>query len=268
MTDIFITVKTYPTLSYKYDELVCTAGITNDGKWVRLYPVPFRKLDLDKRYVKYQWLSIPLVRNTTDFRPESYRIQDIDAIEQKKKVSDWNERRQIILENAQVYTNMNILIEKAKKNELSLATLKPTKITDFVAEETERSWSEGKLERLAAKTKQRNFLQTPEEIKKEFSIVRKVPYKFFYKFIDETGKERKLMIEDWEIGMLYWNCLQSTNNEKEAISKVKKKYFDDFLKKDIYLFLGTTREFHLRSPNPFMIIGVFAPPIQNQKLLF
>jgi hypothetical protein len=256
-------------LSRKYDELVCTAGITDEGKWVRLYPVPFRKLDLEQRYVKYQWLSIPLERNTADFRPESYRIKNISAIEQKNKVADWNMRRQIILENTPVYTNMNHLIEKAKNNELSLATLKPIKITNFIAEETERDWSKDKLERLASKTKQRNFFQTYEEIKKEFSIVRKVPYKFSYQFIDETGKERKLMIEDWETGMLYWNCLKSSNdNEKSAIEKVKQKYFNEFLEKDIFLFLGTTKEFHLISHNPFVIIGVFAPPVQKQKTLF
>jgi hypothetical protein len=42
---ILITVKTYPTLSRKYGETVCTAGIRPDGSWVRLYPVPFRRLD-------------------------------------------------------------------------------------------------------------------------------------------------------------------------------------------------------------------------------
>jgi len=51
---ILITVKTYPTLSKKYDELVCTAGIDEHGNWYRLYPIPFRKIDYDKRYKKYQ----------------------------------------------------------------------------------------------------------------------------------------------------------------------------------------------------------------------
>jgi hypothetical protein len=46
---VFITVKTYPTISKKYDELVCTAGIFDDGSWVRIYPLPFRKLDYEKR---------------------------------------------------------------------------------------------------------------------------------------------------------------------------------------------------------------------------
>jgi hypothetical protein len=38
---VLITVKTYPTLSAKYGELVCTAGIKEDGAWVRIYPYPF-----------------------------------------------------------------------------------------------------------------------------------------------------------------------------------------------------------------------------------
>jgi hypothetical protein len=42
---VLITVKTYPTLSRKYGETVCTAGVRPDGSWVRIYPVPFRRLE-------------------------------------------------------------------------------------------------------------------------------------------------------------------------------------------------------------------------------
>jgi hypothetical protein len=70
------------------------------------------------------------------------------------------------------------------------------------------------------------------------------------------------MIEDWEIGELYWHCLKDCNGDKEAaVTKVKQRYFDTFKSKnDIYLFLGTTKQWHIRrSPNPFVIIGVFYP---------
>lgn len=33
---ILITVKTYPIPSQKYDELVCTAGVTENGEFIRL----------------------------------------------------------------------------------------------------------------------------------------------------------------------------------------------------------------------------------------
>lgn len=52
-TRVLITVKTYPTLSEKYDELVCTAGFREDGSWIRIYPIPFRKLDYQNQYHKW-----------------------------------------------------------------------------------------------------------------------------------------------------------------------------------------------------------------------
>ena len=53
---VLITVKTYPTLSRKYGETVCTAGVREDGTWVRIYPVPFRRLNEEQQYKKYDWL--------------------------------------------------------------------------------------------------------------------------------------------------------------------------------------------------------------------
>lgn len=41
LTKVLITVKTYPAISTKYDELVCTAGFREDGSWIRIYPVQF-----------------------------------------------------------------------------------------------------------------------------------------------------------------------------------------------------------------------------------
>jgi hypothetical protein len=42
LTKVLISVKTYPTLSTKYNELVCTAGFLEDGSWVRIYPLSLR----------------------------------------------------------------------------------------------------------------------------------------------------------------------------------------------------------------------------------
>ena len=42
---ILVAVKTYPTLSLIHGETVCTAGVRQDGSWVRIYPVPFRRLE-------------------------------------------------------------------------------------------------------------------------------------------------------------------------------------------------------------------------------
>ena len=70
LTKVLITVKTYPTLSAKYDELVCTAGFREDGTWIRIYPVPFRKKAYHEQYKKYDWIEVDLVKNDGDFRPK------------------------------------------------------------------------------------------------------------------------------------------------------------------------------------------------------
>jgi hypothetical protein len=60
---ILVLVKTYPAISKKYGEIVCTAGITEDGKWIRIYPIPFRKINYRKRFKKYDWIEIELTKN-------------------------------------------------------------------------------------------------------------------------------------------------------------------------------------------------------------
>lgn len=269
---ILITVKTYPTLSSKYDELVCTAGFREDGTWVRIYPIPFRKLDYDSRYAKYQWIEVDLVKNTSDPRPESYKPYDYEKIIAHEIITTgknrlWIERKKYALKY--VYTDLDKLIEEAKdKNKCtSLATFKPKEILDFKIEEVSRDWDKKKLAGLRAKAMQKNMFNKSEN---PFEVVKKVPYKFSYRFKDEKGKESTLMIEDWEICQLYWNVLHRHNgDENKACQDVKKKYFDDFAKtKDLYLFLGTTRQFHFMAPNPFLIIGTFHPKPEIQGRLF
>ena len=68
---VLITVKTYPTLSRKYGETVCTAGVCEDGSWVRIYPVPFRRLDEAEQYAKYDWIDCKLIKSKSDPRPET-----------------------------------------------------------------------------------------------------------------------------------------------------------------------------------------------------
>jgi outer membrane phospholipase A len=166
-----------------------------------------------------------------------------------------------------VYYNLEELIAEAKDNSLqtSLAVFKPSMIKDFVVENAEREWSKEKL----ASLQQLNLFASATDEKSE--VVKKLPYKFSYRFEDNMGKSSTLMIEDWEIGALFWNEMQRHNNdEAKAVAGVKAKYFDDFAKtKDLHLFLGTTFEFHARNaPNPFVIIGTFHPKEISQTKLF
>ncbi len=261
LTRVLIAVKTYPTLSSKYDELVCTAGFREDGSWVRIFPIPFRKLEYDKRYSKYDWIEIDLTKNTSDFRPESHKPNldsDFKIIASLNTDNNWQLRKEIVLKSCHFDLAKLIAEAKDQKKLTSLAVFKPKEILDFTIESVEREWNKKKLDALKANAQQLNLFANSDN---PFEVVQKLPYKFSFRFIDENNKETTLMIEDWEIGALYWNSLKRhEGNEQKACSDVRKKYFDDFAKtKDLYLFLGTTREFHLMAPNPFVIIGTFHP---------
>jgi hypothetical protein len=187
----------------------------------------------------------------------------------KTKSTPWEWRKQIIFKSKKIYTNLSKAINLAKTTTMSLAIFKPKQIIDFIIEKTDREWDKEKLDALKANAQQLDFFKTAEEITEEFKLVKKLPYKFSYHFCDDSGKESTLMIEDWEIGMLYFNCLkQSNGDETRAIELVKQKYFDKFKTKDLYFFLGTTKANHFRSLNPFIIIGIFCPPKTNQFDLF
>lgn len=265
---ILIAVKTYPTLSEKYDELVCTAGFREDGSWIRIYPVPFRKLDYSNRYQKWQWITINVTKNTKDFRRESFRPTNIeDEIKMGEIVgtrNNWAERKQYVLNH--VYYNMSDLIEEAKDPHkgTSLAVFKPKEIIDFVWEPCEREWDKKKLDAVIANQAQQSLFDE-DATRDIFKIAKKVPYEFSYVFTSEDGKERKLMVEDWELGMLFWHSLERANgNETIACQKVKERFYDDFVhNKDLYLFLGTTKKFHNVSQSPFIVIGTFYPPKES-----
>lgn len=268
LTRVLITVKTYPTISAKYDELVCTAGFREDGTWIRIYPVPFRKKSYQEQYKKYDWIEVNLVKNDSDFRPESYRPyshdSEIKIVGHVDTNGNWEERRKICL--GKIYYNLSELIAEAKDKNIgtSLAVFKPTEIIDFVAEPTEKEWSKDKL----AKLSQLNLFETTSEGK--FEVVQKLPYKFKLVFKDNQGTESRMMIEDWETGQLYWRQLAKyEGNEAKAVADVRKKYFDDFAKtKDLHFFLGTTQQYHNVAPNPFIIIGTFHPKKEIQPRLF
>jgi hypothetical protein len=264
---VLITVKTYPLPSSTYGELVCTAGLLAGEKWIRIYPIPFRFLQDEHRYPKYGWVELDLIKNTKDFRPESYRprlgVDETIRVNNKLGTHNaWAARRSYALK--EVFTSMGDVIALAKgPTKKSLATLKPKQIVDFVIEDDEREWKQDWLDKL----KQMHLFEPVRSGEAQGKVIRKLPYKFSYRFLSDGDKEpRQMMIEDWEIGALFWNCLARTDGDEVAAKRlVRKKYLEDFAaNKDLHLFVGTTLRFHNVAPNPFVIIGVFYPPKSAQ----
>ena len=136
--DILIVVKTYPEISAKYTETVCTAGILTDTKTlVRLYPIRFRYLEGTQQFRKYQWIKADIDKATADHRPESYNI-DPNSIVPGDIIpagKSWKERCAWLLNENTVFSSVEALRAAQKKNRTSLGIVKPKAVNRVIIRE-------------------------------------------------------------------------------------------------------------------------------------
>src|SRR5580704_9013338 len=92
-----IVVRTYPTPAKQGAEVSCTAAITDNGEWLRLFPVPWRLLPSDQKFRKYQWVEVSVTK-ASDPRPESYKLKQdgIRIISSLPPGKEWRARKDVI----------------------------------------------------------------------------------------------------------------------------------------------------------------------------
>jgi hypothetical protein len=252
--EILIVARTYPAPAKQGIEVSCTGGITADGRWIRLFPVPYRFLDHDKRFRKYQWIKVP-IKKASDHRPESYKL-DCDALniltEPLKTVDNWKARKEIIAP-LEAPSLCALQSERNEKGYPTLGFFKPRAIKRLVIEKDSGQWSKAEIERLRAPDL---FGKTPAQ------ELEKLPYKFSYEFLcaDPECCGHQLMCTDWEMGQSYrkwsrsypdWEAVFRQRYEREMIEKF-----------DTHFFVGTVH----KHPDAWIIIGLFYPPKIPQKL--
>jgi len=244
---ILIVAKTYPYPSSKYREIVCTAGVMEDGSWIRLYPIDYRYRNYSQWYKKYQWVEVDVIKYKHDRRIETHK--PISELRLLNIVNDWTERKHIILKGG---TRTACWLAKQNHENISLSIIKPRKIIDFIWEDDAKEWESWQTQKMS----QLGLFDANKP-----KPLEKIPYKFSYEYLceDDQCQKHKMIIADWEINALYRN-MKSKYDEKTALKKVKEKFIDDlWRKRDLYFILGTTSRFYT-----WIIIGVFYPP----KLLF
>jgi hypothetical protein len=250
---ILIATKTYPSISRKYKETVCTAGILLDDdekplQWIRIYPIRFRDLEFERRYKRWSIISAEIEKDTKDPRTESYKINDssIETIRQINTDNYWAERKSFVLP----FEFSSIAEIKAQGK--SLGIIKPASITKYFYEKTKRDW----------KPRQKTTRDQLDLFEPSVQMLEKIPYKFGYEFISTDGATHKYTTSDWEISELYRKCRDKSSansleeKEQEALLKVRQRMEEQFLSKnDLYFIVGNLKTY----PKTFMIIGIFYP---------
>jgi len=260
---ILITIKTYPIPSTKYDELVCTAGVTEQGDFIRLYPVNFRELEYAKKYQKYQWMEVLAEKHKErDVRKESYR-PDTSSMKMlgepiPTESGTWEERARYVL--AKKSTSMEHLYEQQREDRTSLGIFKPAKVHDLLISPAPPEWKQS----FKAALQQQRLWDERTTTKQP---PRKVPWKFQYQFECEDSRCKKnhcMMIEDWELGALYWRQIDNAATPDEAARAVKHKFLEEICgpDRDTYLFVGT-----VLAHGTWVVIGTFWPKRRPQLRL-
>jgi len=254
---VLITVKTYPHPSSTYQELVCTAGVLEDGSFIRLYPVDFRYMPYWKWYKKYQWIEVEVNKHDKDHRKESYRpkIKSIKTVSEPLTTkNNWTERKKFVL--AKGCQTMEELWGLQDVDKTSLGIIRPREISDFIIEPCADEWK-GQWQDVL----KQNSLFGPDK-----KPLEKIPFKFSYMFKcnDDRCNGHKMMIEDWEVGELYRNMKNKFNSAEIAAQKVKEKFFDMICAPNIdtHFFVGT-----VLSHGTWVILGVFWPKNNAMILL-
>jgi hypothetical protein len=256
---VLITVMTYPHPSKKHTELVCTAGVTERGEWVRLYPIDYRYRPAYQRFHKYQWIDVALSPHGAgnDRRKESRRpdLRSIVLVGDPLSTSDdWAARREVI--DPLTHHTLAELEALYKAERVSLGIVRPKRVIDIEVRAADPAW----------KPEWRGILQQGNLFEGAPRQLRKLPYSFHYVFeCDDELRARRAMIEDWELGVLFLKEVERLGSDAEAAASVRHKYLTQMCAhdRDVRFFVGTRMPY-----NTWLVLGVFWPPKTHQHRLF
>jgi hypothetical protein len=238
-------------------EASCTAGITDKGEWLRLFPVPYRWLDPDKRFTKYQWIDVDVKRSRNDARPESYRLTNSDAIRIASRplssASNWRARKEAV---APLLRRSLCCIqrERDENGHPTLGLFRPKSIDRFRIAPTESAWSEEQLRMLS----QTDLFPS----NRPGRPLEKIPFNFLYDFHcgDAGCKGHTMHCTDWEIGAAWrkWKNTYGDNWETKFRETFETKMIEH---NDTHFFVGTMHAM----PSRWILVGLFYPPRQTAR---
>ncbi len=266
---VLIWGKTYPELSSKYLETVCTGGVFEDGTPARLYPISLRYLEGEEQFSKYQWITVRLKRNPQDGRPESYKVDRFAPITVGEKIpstpDEWGKRADVMFKDSSwIFDSVEDLQKAERETGRSLGVVEPKeilKVTMRPRPDSDAASFAEKLERLKreneAMRSQVSLFEDaiPEEMRNLEFVTERVQIE--WRCNGSECKGHKMQVLDWEAGEM----LRRVGSEK-TLQRVQEVC--DLSKYALKFFLGNLAQ----HPTSFMIGGIWYPQKNNTPRLF
>ena len=246
---VTVITKAYPEHSKRHGSVACTAGITDDGKLIRLYPIDMRHFVGDAKISKFDIIEVECKPDSDKLgRKESYKVRpdSIKTVDKSlsKPKADWKRRNQIIL--PQTSDSIQDLKGAYDKDKTSLGIIKPKELLDFLKSGDlqifeHESWS---------------FTLNLDGIK--IPQVTQIPHIFKYRFKCNCcgDGEHIMQCEDWELFESYRSWGKRYSNAEILWEKLKDKYLTWMIeKRDLHFIMGMYSQY----PTWF-IVGIYYPP--------
>lgn len=254
---VLIVVRTYPSPAKSTIEASCTAAIGDDGHWIRMFPVPARLMEHDKRFRKWQWIEVDLLKAPSDTRPESHKLNPDSIVigESVGTQDEWRARKQLIGPLKQP-SLCRIQKTREEVGSPTLGVFRPHRIEKLIIDPASPDWTPGQLATLSQDSL---FEKAPAQ------TLEKIPFDFRYKFRcgDVGCNGHTMLCTDWEMGQAYRAWRAEYGNEWEA--KFRQRFETEMIEKnDTHFFVGTIHQ----HPGSWIIIGLFYPPKPVMKDLF
>lgn len=251
---VLITVKAAPQPSANHGDTVCVAGLrlTEDGpEWVRLYPIPFRYLEADARFKKYDIVKLKVRPASRDRRPESY-TPILDSLAVESHLEPWKPRHWHVDPLIGAFNTCE-LYARAMKGSAgpSLAAVVPTDI-DRLELRLFDGWTSEQQAKMQAHLRQ-DTLFGP---KTDRSIL--VPPRFEghyrYRCAAKGCKGHRQSLLDWEFTELQRR--HSGDTDASAKAAIQKRFLDQLCApaRGPVFFLGN----QLKRPQAFGVLGIYA----------
>jgi hypothetical protein len=261
---ILILCKTYPSPSARYVETSCVAGMTEDGRLIRLFPVPFRLVEDDQQFKKWQWITARVRRAQDDARPESHRVS-VDTIEVEGDPlptrDHWITRREAI-KGVPVFDSFDALEASRQASGTTLGLVRPSRLLGLDIKAVDSpDWTADELAKLLQEQQQGSLFDAVED-QRTLKTLKKLPYDFHYRYECQTpegAKPFKHKLVDWEAGALYWNLYRSADWQEA----MRHKFVTQFSELDVMFLMGTIHRF----PGQWLIVSVLYPPKLPETLV-
>ena len=248
-----ILVKAYPQPSRTYEETVCVAAVSEDGReMLRLYPIRYRHLPKDRQFDRFDLIEMDAERPRDDHRPESRHVAE-DSIRIVGSGKDVSDAAKVQLWKPFIAPSLKALHEENKATGRSFGIIAPDpgSMKFFHKPVAQTSDQE---QALSASLFQQNAL-----FGDPLKPLQKPEYAFGYKFTS-GGHPHTHIVHDWEVQAAYFAYCRRYGDK--ALEMLQQEYGQNIPQRNPHFIMGTMKA----HPQTFIIIGILRTGIAPADL--